>query len=843
MHASRRQCTASSTRRASRVSALLAPLFACLILAFPALLAGQEGEEGTARLEGRVVSVESAAPISGARVEIEGQGLSATADRRGYFYFRSVPAGTVRLSVSRLGFATETRSVEVASTGRTVVEITLAPRPVGLDPVLVRSRRIRMVGDPLNLEAIPGSAHFLSLQDLEAQKLAFDNVHDMLRRIPGVNVHDEEGYGLRPHIGMRGTGVERASKVTLMEDGILIAPAPYAAPAAYYFPVAGRMEAIEVRKGSSQIRYGPRTIGGAVNLVSASIPEQASWNLDAQGGEDRSMKAHLRGGDSGDHFGWLVETYQARTDGFKELPGGGDTGFRIGDYLAKFRLNTDRDGPRYQELELKLGYHDELSNETYLGLTHDDFRANALLRYPASGPDQMDTEHTQIQLRHFVQPSPSLDVTTTLYRNTFARNWYKLHSIMGTGIGAVLDDPEGYADELAVLKGADSAPDAFRARANNREYLSRGVQSVLGLRLDGDRMSHDLELGVRLHEDEEDRFQWEDGYQMVQGTPVLTSEGTPGTQANRVGHSRALSIHLQDEMQLGRLTLVPGVRYEQIELTRTDYPTDEPNRDEPTSVREHSVSSFIPGVGAAFELTPSFHLFGGVHRGFGPPGPGAAQETRPEESVNYEVGTRLRSHGLALQVAGFFSDYRNILGEATLAGGGTGTGHLFNGGEVQTFGVETSLDYDLTSALELPVRLPVNLAYTFTRATFQTSFESDFGAWGTVEEGDHLPYLPTHQLSGSLGIEDGAWSVTLSGNGASAMRTRAGQGAISERQGTDAYLVLNLQGRYDLSGPSGTSLYAGIQNLTDRHYVAARRPAGARPGLPRTLFLGVRIAR
>src|SRR5690606_32293699 len=130
----------------------------------------------------------------------------------------------------------------------------------------------RMVGDPLNLSAIPGSAHFLGPQDLEGRKLAFDNVHEVLRRIPGVNVQEEDGYGLRPNIGLRGTGVERSSKITLMEDGILIAPAPYAAPAAYYFPVAGRMEAVEVRKGSSQIRYGPRTIGGAINLVSASIP-------------------------------------------------------------------------------------------------------------------------------------------------------------------------------------------------------------------------------------------------------------------------------------------------------------------------------------------------------------------------------------------------------------------------------------------------------------------------------------------------------------------------------------------------------------------------------------------
>ena len=404
-----------------------------------------------------------------------------------------------------------------------------------------------------------------------------------------------------------------------------------------------------------------------------------------------------------------------------------------------------------------------------------------------------------------------------------------------------MSSPRDFAEQLNIARGADSAADALAVRHNDRQYYGAGVQTVLGVPMTAGAAGHQFEIGVRYHEDEEDRFQREDDFAMINGRMVLTTLGAPASQANRVSHAEALATFVQDTIRWDKWSLTAGFRYENIDLTRTDYAETDPDRTSPARISQNAVDVLIPGFGVNFAMSPAIGLFGGVHKGFSPPGPGSAEDTGAgaEASVNYELGMRAQGHALNAEVVAFFNDYDNLLGRDTLAVGGTGEGDQFNGGEARVFGLEASASWNLEAVVPLRSSLPVQVAYTFTDAEFRNAFSSTFGPWGHVAVGDALPYIPTHQLYGSIGVDEPGWRVQLEGIYVDRMRTQAGQGPIGRAESTDSHLIFNVSGEYELA--PGTSLFASMQNLTNRKYIVARRPAGARPGLPRLLLAGIKF--
>jgi Fe(3+) dicitrate transport protein len=706
-----------------------------------------------------------------------------------------------------------------------------------LDEIIISTNVI--LGNKYVAKHRTGSAYYLSPKEL--QKFNFSDVNRALRTVPGVTIYEEDGFGLRPNISLRGTSPERSSKITLMEDGVLIAPAPYSASSAYYFPTIARMDAVEVLKGSSQVQYGPSTTGGAINMISAQIPSEFGGKVRASYGSFNSSQLHARIGGSKNNFAYVLEYLNYGSDGFKTLQSGKNTGFNKNDVVAKFRVNLFPNATVKQSLEFKFQYADEVGNETYLGLTENDFKTNPFFRYAASNNDKMTTDHTQYMLTHKLELSKNLKITTTGYQNNFARNWYKLNDVTFNGekqsIANVLEDPTTLSNHFLIIEGnVNSADDALGVKANNRKYYSQGIQTKLDYHWYNGNVFHDLEIGLRYHYDEEDRFQWVDEYSITNtGNMALTTAGIAGTDANRISSAKAFSSYITYKLKYNNWTFTPGVRYENITLQREDFGKNDVTRTGANlSVRENNVDVFIPGMGASYKFNNDFSLFGGIHKGFSPPGNQDGE--KPEESINYELGTRFNLGKLKGEFVGFFNDYSNLLGSDLAATGGTGTLDQFNAGEVNVNGVELLLNYNLTSE-DSKFSLPISFGYTFTNSEFQNSFGSSDSLWGTIAAGDEMPYIPTHQFNTALSLEHKDFEININGRFNGEFRTLAGTGSIPNNEKVASNFVVDLSGKYYVN--KKLNLTANIINLLDNTYAVSRVPAGLRPGHPFGIYGGL----
>ena len=709
---------------------------------------------------------------------------------------------------------------------------------------------ITVVGNQSKTLQLAGSSDFLNARDLAV--FDYGDVNRLLRQVPGINIQEEDGYGLRPNIGLRATGLDRSAKITLMEDGVLIAPAPYAAPAAYYFPHVARISAVEVVKGPSAIKYGPYTVGGAINLLSTPVAEENSLNAELLFGSDSFLQAHTSGtarfnlSDALD-ISFSGETLKWQSTGFKQLDGGGDTGFDIEDYVGKIEITSRHIDHVTQSFQFKVQTSDEVSHETYLGLTDKDFAATPSRRYRGSQRDLIDAEHHGYHATYRANFLSGLNVTAVAYRNEFARDWFKLAKVVDplagpVSISTLLENADLFPGAFNTIVGETgfiSADDALAVKHNSRTYVSTGVQTAIAIPFTLGSSFHQLTGSVRYHEDKMDRFQWVDRFRMDNGTMVLTNAGVPGTDSNRVDSAEAWSGYIQDEIMIGPWTATPGFRIESVDLLRLDYGKSNTAR-QGTALKTimTSTTAVLPGISVSYEMTNPLLAIMGVHRGFAPPAPG--KNTNEETSLNYEAGLRYVDQGLHLEAVGFFTDYENLIGTCTNSnGGGCLIGDQFDGGQAHAYGLEATASYDLSGLADFRHSIPFDFAYTFTRARFRSSFESAFDPWGDVIKGDNLPYIPRNQATVSLGIVDPLWSLRGTLNYVAKTRSQAGQGPIAPKETIDSRVIVDLAGQVALT--ERADIIVRVENLFNTTYSAARRPAGLRPGKPFTLKFGIKV--
>lgn len=780
-----------------------------LFLLLPLVSAAQSP---VASLSGRVVDQNSAA-IKGATIRLRESSSAAertsVTDETGGFRFEGLAPSAYTLLSTQPGFSDFEKAITLTANSSISIEIILQPALIA-ESVMITSSHLATT--PETVEKIPGSVDFIDAQTLE-QSRAFSST-EVLRKVAGINVRDEEGIGLRPNIGIRGLNPTRSSKVLLLEDGIPLTYAPYGDNASYYHPPIDRFESVEVLKGSGQILYGPQTIGGVINYITPMPPAQREGSISITSGNHHYFNGHLSYGDTIGNTGLLF--------GFTRKQGKGSRD-NVRSGLNDFNFKSVTTFSSQQALTLKFNYYGEDSNVAYSGLRENEFAEN-----PRQNPFRNDFfygDRLGASATHTVVFHPDIALTTNLYGAYFRRHWWRQSSNSN-------ERPNDSADPLCG--GMQNLNTTCGNQGRLRRYIFAGVEPRLQVTKHLFGRRNELAVGFRFHFEDQERLQ-KNGDRPTSRDGLLVE--------NNERRNLAYSGFVQNRFFFGDLAVTPGVRIESVKYRRTNRLLNVGGNT--------TVTQLVPGLGLSYTPSSKLTVFAGVHRGFAPPrtediinnSTGGSIDLAPELSWNYEIGLRANPHpALRMEATFFRMDYENQIVPASLAGG---VGSTFtNGGETLHQGLEISGGFNTAAIVKRRYNFYLRGALTFLPvADFKgIRFSSVPGFSKASVSGNRLPYAPTKLLNVSVGYSHSAGldtfleAVHVGSQFGEDLNSINPLNANGQTGLLPSYTIWNATANYQVE-KLRTTFFITAKNLFDHLYIADRA-RGLLPGPARGVQVG-----
>ncbi len=675
-------------------------------------------------IRGTIVDGSGAAvPAATVRVRADNGSWKSVAESSyaGDFHLFVPVPGTYRVVVERAGFTRQEFDVPVVAGRPAVRAIRLSPAALAQE-LLVTANLI--AATPEVVSRTPGSVDFVEPSALTTSRVF--SFEEALRKVSGVNTRLEEGFSLRPNIGMRGLDPTRSRNVLLLEDGVPLAYAPYGDNASYYHPPVDRFESIEVVKGSGQILWGPRTVGGVLNYVTPAVPDRPRGSLSLAGGSRDYFNGHFRFGGTFGATGLLLDATRKQGEGSRDntRTGLNDINFKVLRPL----------GAR-QALALKLNYYGEDSRLTYTGLRLDEW-----LAAPRSNPFRNDSflgDRFGGAVTHTASLTPNAILNTNVYGSVFKRDWWRQSSNSGQRPNDSFDP---------ACRGMVNLHTTCGNEGRLREYSAWGVDPRIRLSHGLFGVRSELDTGVRAHFETQERVQ-------KNGDSPLARDGRVVEDNRRT--TQGYSAFVQNRIFLGDFTLTPGLRIEHVRYDRTNRLFNGGQG----AYGKTDLTQLIPGIGGAWNPNQSITVFAGAHRGFAPPraedlinNSGGFVELDAELSWNYEAGVRARlSQSASVDATFFRTRYTNQIVPASLAGGAGSV--LTSAGETLHQGVEFSGRLDRRSVFGTGHGMWLRGAATWLpQVRFEgLRYSAVSGAGSVLIQGNRLPYAPVSLLTASAG--------------------------------------------------------------------------------------------
>jgi Fe(3+) dicitrate transport protein len=622
----------------------------------------------------------------------------------------------------------------------------------------------------------------------EVRESSSVNIQGVLQRSPNIFVTDETGSDSLPNIAVRGLtgneGAYRSINLTMLADGIPLAPAPYAQPGNSLFPFTlERVYAIDVQRGGAAVRYGPNNVAGVINFLTRPIPMRPTVEGRVRYDTFDNASFYTAVGGTTGPFGMLLEAVYKDGETFRDN----------GDYTL-------------QNYALKTSY--ELSSSVRLFAQVETFDDDSHLSDGLNlAGYQADPWQTQSPLNRFEGEQDRANLK--LEWDVDADTLFEVITYWFDGVRTFhLGSPSFYG----------TTPPTY-IQSTPRDIRTAAVQPQITHTYSIGSAKGELLVGLRyLQED------------TVRNVTRYFPDGTSQVRSEEQYDYYTGSAFVENRFEFDDWTVTPGIRFEYVEI-------DARNRLSGMQV-DKDFTEVLPALFVNRRLTPEWALYGNVQATFAAPqAPQIEISTDPQDisaqyAWVYELGSRTQAwQGLLGTDLTFYQiDYKDRLEPDP-----DQFDVYLNSGRSRHRGVELALDSDLRSAGLPGFSLWTSLAYNESEYT-----NGDF-------EGNSLPASPDFLASWGARYEhkrSGLWTSIdgfYVGEAFSDRENTVDINATGTRGIRPSYSVWNASVGWNhaFSEQSTLSCLVGARNVLDEEYFEIRSGRGIYPGAPSSVVFEV----
>jgi iron complex outermembrane receptor protein len=297
----------------------------CILLYFATNLA-----YGQTALHGTITDAITHEPLTGVMICNADSTGSATIKPLAY----TDANGRFSISISttpalKFAMLSYTSKVVRLQTGQTMLNLSLEPSALDLQPVVVSANRQGQSRQdaPIAISKISAA----TIQDTKATA-----PYQLLNKVAGVNVVN---LNSEQHMMAIRQPITTKALYLYMEDGLPLRPTGiFQHNALYEINMAG-VKDIEVIKGPASSLYGSNAIGGAINFITQAPPSGYTGNISLQGDNYHYRRADASVGFTAGKFGLFAGGYTAdQTNGWQDYS---DFNKRSGTIKTAYELSSN----------------------------------------------------------------------------------------------------------------------------------------------------------------------------------------------------------------------------------------------------------------------------------------------------------------------------------------------------------------------------------------------------------------------------------------------------------------------------------------------------------------------